>query len=242
MGLKVELNSISIATLVPAALIFYGTGFQLGYFAEVGIEFLPMLGVIDFIYPIGALVGIGFIWIPLSMFIVKRVHPLVANDALFETRLGKVISFWTRYVYVIFVLVILFSMYYNSRSISLIYNLVGLLILFICALIFYINLRLQHESGIEYSHSTALWFCLSSALLAYNCGVVYAETFAGRQCWFRTHESHLWQGLYLRSLTDGHLARVGKQTVFISKDSLKESCAAEKHPSPLHYLSLKTIT
>jgi hypothetical protein len=222
-GVIIKSEEISLTSAFSALVVLGGIAFQFGYFREVGFEFAPHISVWDIFFPLAA---------SLSYF-ASLLLILVPIYYIIEWRFNKVYQFSpihhaTNYAFLftgILILIMIYD-YFVLGDPMIAGNLAIKSILYFCATVMLV-LAMKNEYN-EYSHISAklfIWFAIVMIVSMINIGEYYIKFMAGKECYFRTVDTHIWQGRYLRALGDGHLVRIKDAIIFISKDAVREiSC------------------
>ena len=223
-GVRIDSGPLSITAIASSLAILYGASFQAGYFIKAGIEFLPMLGALDILFPAAVLLTFMVLWYPLAEFGYRHVNRRLADKTLDKTFFYFVVAKYFKYDVAIFWLAVVLLIA-SGVDISVAFPWTAMVGLFYFSTIVFCYLRADARGLGKLLPSNCIWFLIHSAMLSATLGNIYAGYFAGRHCWFRTAHTYYWDAQYLRALGDGHLLRKSGRTVFLNKSDVKEiSC------------------
>ncbi|WP_143149145.1 hypothetical protein [Hyphomicrobium sp. CS1BSMeth3] len=204
--LREWLESASLPALATMTLVYAGSTFQLGYFAIVGVDFLSMAGVADWIFYVSIE---GTILLTISAIVVSLLY-LHRGTRAQKSELIKYfggalivllfvgISVKVRSPEPFIVLPFVFAFYYflSETARSWIWE--------------------KRIGWVELAMPVAAF-----GLLNFAVGVEYAR-FGGRQCVIVNAAGDKEDVRYLRSLGDGHLFRRDGRTVFRARSAVVE--------------------
>lgn len=218
-------TTISAPVALASAAVFFGTLFQIGYFGEIGIEFLSMTGAGDWLYAIGFVGGPALtLWWPLEA-LYKWIDRGIENGDLGESWFFK--AFQSKEARFVGMTVFCLGLYLliierDAAGLSLT-NLARLFFGFgfLIGALYFLNVLIR--GGFEdVDVSNLLWFAALSGIFFWFLGHIYAAHFAGRYCTLIAADNRFDQGMYYRSVGEGHLFRTGGRMHFIPKGNVKE--------------------
>lgn len=225
-GVRIDSSPLSVTAIASSLAVLYGAAFQAGYFIRVGVEFVPMLGALDILFPAAVLLTLMVLWYPLAEFGYRHVNRRLSDGSLHKTFFYLAVAKYFKYDVAIFWFAVALVIA-SGVDISVAFPWLAMVGLFYFSTIVFCYLRANVREIGRLLPSNCLWFLIHSAMLSVTLGNIYAGYFAGRQCWFRTSHAYYWDAQYLRALGDGHLLRKAGRTVYLNKADVKEiSCGA----------------
>ncbi len=211
-------------SIVIAALVFYGTAFQLGYFSFIGPEFFSMAGPNDWLFATVFISGtfIGCVAIFTFFLVIAISRPALLPDFPILKRFYSTLALVAIFVLFVFI-------FRKSSTFPII--LAGP-----SAIVIFLYMAAAAAQSIAEKHSSRYWLFLC---LIYMCGalilcvgMLVGRYLPGRHCMLIASDGRFDEVKYLRSLGDGHLFRESGNIVFIPKDKiLHMSCESPKDAS-----------
>ena len=239
-GLRLDHSPISLTTLVSAGAVLYGAAFQIGYFVVIGVEFLPFLGVLDFVFPIAAMVPWMLVWYPLASFLYRRTTRQIDRGIFGASKTAWFVRTYFRFEILVVWLSIIVLAFWGVSLFELI-RAVCVIVLFVASTTLLAALREQARWSEHFSVSTIIWFVVQSSMLMVGVGAIYADHLAGRKCTLRTAEAVILKGRYLRPVGDGHLFRQNERIMFLNKSDVKsivcEPSQKDNKSESAHYMN-----
>lgn len=213
MGWRVE----QVIAVAGALAVFFGTLFQIGYFSKFGLEFLSTASFGDWFYYVGVA---GIFFLPVYYVIGERVSLLRARKervgrkrAELEKNILFLVSFLLgagTFIYAAFAeewrfFEAFFWLYFSVRAVLAISDLLR-----------------DHEAGSEMKLRTLTPALAMLAISAFATGRLYAETSAGTECLFSFRDGRTLTATYMRSVSDGHLVKLGDNRYYYPKGEVTE--------------------
>jgi hypothetical protein len=231
-GMRIDGAPVSLTALITGLGLFYACAFQIGYFINVGVEFMPFMSAVDFVFPAAAMMGLGILWIPLGEFLFKRVRRHVEKGTFDTSLLAFVTSNYFKYELLLLGAVFVVLGLVGVNLFELV-RWTALLALFVAASVMVLKLKEEAFFMGRFLGTTCFWFALHSGTLALGLGAAYAEHFAGKRCDVRSADRSYVDATYLRPAGEGHLIRAEGQVLFLGKSEVKEiACGRRKVPPP----------
>jgi len=233
--MRFSFDDLPASFVITAVLIFCGTAFQLGYFSNVGIEFLSMVSVSDWAVSIGVIAAPLAVFLPLLYKAMSWILERMQDGTWQETRFWKAWKFidgmpwyfWGAVVTLLALWSALQTLWHTIFAPAL-----SVYMLYLLAA--YVN---DHRRGVEITGSSIAFAFAQAGALMYIWGTFYAADIAGKSCLITTKKDGTIGAYYLRAVGQGHLIRTPDLTKFYSNDEvLKVECLRPgykwKQPDP----------
>lgn len=214
---RMKYEGVPVSFLVTGALICAGTLFQVGYFYQLGTEFLSLVGASDWVFSI-AVIATAFAFaggatVYFARFLIFLTNKMLTLDEVFPRFFDVIPLKWV----LCLVLVGLFAAAYllPVRDAGL------------TALLFSVSLALSilawngYERDSDIASSTIIWLCFGWGLTIFMLGHLYGM-FGGRVCMVSFADGRQVRAVYMRSVQDGHLIRLAGFSYFLEKSTVGE--------------------
>jgi hypothetical protein len=226
-GMRIDGSPIALPVLIPMLGLFYGAAFQIGYFINVGIEFMPFMSALDFVFSAAAMLTLTILWLPVGQFLFRRVRTQIDKGTFDGSFIAFITVGYMKFELLIFAAVLLvFAL--ADVDLGEFMRWTCLFVLFVAASIMFLKLKEEAYLSGRFVARTCMWFAVHSGMLALGLGVAYAHYFAGKRCDVVAIDRIYVDAKYLRPVGEGHLIRSEGQTLFLSKTQVKEVACGKR--------------
>lgn len=218
-----EIEDVPTTWLVTGALIFFGTIFEVGYFFSIGLEFMSTVGVGDWVFSIAVMSVPIAILGTLTISLIKKLKDY--NDRMDswepKSRLGRVImrmpTLWW-----LLILTLFYGLFLKVMTVDVgFWAILG----FIAAMLLTMSIWTALESGEAYlDRESAVRLILAWSSVIFMIGRYYGDL-GGMVCNFNMDRGGQLTAVYMRSVSEGHLVRIGGKSYLLDRSHVDEiSC------------------
>lgn len=239
--MEVESDKLIGAASISFLAVFLSTSFQVGYFREIGIEFISYLNAFDIIVPAAFASPpiLFFYW--LAEILTKRIDKEIAQGGrwssilIFHDKIEIFLEFIFRniFIYAIFVIFVaaiaIFIIFIGVADLA--FNLIFLPFICIISMWNFGIIRSRISQFGSVSGGILAAFLLTSGCAAIVFGDFYASYFAGKKCEVRLVDGRM-RVNFLRAVSSGLLVTFFGNTVFFASSEVKSiSCRYSNYPN-----------
>lgn len=212
-AIRIDNNQVSLPVLITGSLIFLSSAFQIGYFQELGIELISLTGPSDWLFSISLMILPYIFMEPIIHGIFRTVKTMIAENRYYSSWLFRSARFVTILPGIAVFLISTFVLIFGGQGMYFALRLTLFLSVLVLSVTILVEALAEQEITGEIRTASALKLAVVVGVLFLVSGQSYARYLAGSNCTIIGKDGRFDRGVYLRSVSEGHLMRMTNHKV-----------------------------